>query len=412
MFVGEASEALREIARRVASLLEALGSQDLERVPDAWLVADFEMVFKACERLELESLRRLAELETRGLHSQDGHLSAASWLSDRQGISFTKASQKVLLARDLSKMDKTMDALRGQEITLDAARTLAFTRKEDPAVFLEAEPLLVQAAREQGPQGLARVCSAWRAHVSDRTLAQRAEEALFAKRRLHASRTLMGMVRVDGDLDPIAGDALLCALTSIVDAQTKTGDSFDQRSAVQKRADALGEICIQHLDRSDRPKIQGERPHVGLLVDLEMLKQLSSGAGIAELEHAGPVSTGIARQIACDPVLNRIVMGPGSEPLDVGRKTQVVPPPMRRALVARDRSCRFPGCDRPPPWCDAHHVIHWADGGPTSLANLVLLCRRHHRLIHGPRGFGLRMDQGRPVFRRPDGSMLEDRGPP
>jgi Domain of unknown function DUF222./HNH endonuclease. len=366
------------------------------------------------ERLELESLRRLGEIEARGIHGQDGHLSAASWLSDRQGISFTKASQKVLLARDLSKMDRTMEALRDGEIPLDAARTLAWARKQDPQSFSESEPLLVQAAREHSPQGLARVCSAWRAHAKEQGLGEGSDEELHARRRLHASRTLMGMVRVDADLDPTCGDALLSALGAITDAEAKgSGNEPDPRSPAQKRADALGEVCLQYLDRADRPKVAGERPHVGLLVDLEMLKEgLSSDSGIAELERAGPVGSAIARQVSCDSALTRIVLGASSEPLDVGRKTQVVPPPLRRALVARDRGCRFPGCDRPPGWCDAHHVIHWADGGPTSLTNLALLCRRHHRLIHGRRGFTLAMIQGRPVFSRPDGSVLEDRGLP
>ena len=398
----------------VEAFVAELGSQDLDRVPDAWLQADFELANRLCERLELESLRRLAEIEARGIYGRDGHLSTASWLADRQGVSFTKATQKVLLARDLSKMDKTMDALRSGDIPLDAARTLAFTRKQDPVSFAESEPLFVEAARQHTPQGLAKVCSAWRAQVSEQVVSEGSDEEVFAKRKLHASRTLMGMVRVDGDLDPLTGDALLCALGAITDAEAKgQNDQADRRSPAQRRADALGQVCLSYLDRSDRPKVAGERPNVALLVDLEMLKEgLSSTAGIAELDHSGPVGGAIARQVACDSALTRIVMGPGSEPLDVGRKTQVVPPAMRRALVARDRGCRFPGCDRPPGWTDAHHVVHWADGGPTSLQNLVLLCRRHHRLVHRPGGFGLVMTGGRPVFSRPDGSVLEDRGLP
>jgi hypothetical protein len=108
----------------------------------------------------------------------------------------------------------------------------------------------------------------------------------------------------------------------------------------------------------------------------------------------------------------RVVMAGASEPLDVGRRTPVVPPAMRRAVIVRDRVCRFPGCDRPHTWCDAHHVVHWADGGPTAVPNLVLLCRRHHRMVHRRGGFTLELLEGRPVFRRPDGSMLEDRAPP
>ena len=89
-----------------------------------------------------------------------------------------------------------------------------------------------------------------------------------------------------------------------------------------------------------------------------------------------------ARRLACDASVTRVVLDPASRPLDVGRRSRVVPPAIRTALVVRDRGCAFPGCDRPPPWTDAHHVRHWADGGATSLDNLVLLCRRHHRTVH------------------------------
>jgi hypothetical protein len=121
---------------------------------------------------------------------------------------------------------------------------------------------------------------------------------------------------------------------------------------------------------------------------------------------------GLTRRLACDAAVLRVVLAAGSQPLDVGRRTAVVPPAIRRAVIVRDRPCRFPGCDRPQSWCDAHHVVQWADGGPTSLANLLLLCRRHHRTVHERGGFTLSLDDGYPVFRRPDGSVLEDRGPP
>jgi 5-methylcytosine-specific restriction endonuclease McrA len=90
----------------------------------------------------------------------------------------------------------------------------------------------------------------------------------------------------------------------------------------------------------------------------------------------------------------------------VGRRTPVISPAMRRAVILRDGHCRFPGCDRPHTWCDVHHVVHWAEGGPTALPNLLLLCRRHHRMVHQPGGFRLELVDGRPVFRRPDGMAL------
>jgi hypothetical protein len=163
--------------------------------------------------------------------------------------------------------------------------------------------------------------------------------------------------------------------------------------------------------------VGGERPHISITVDLATLEgRLPTPGSGAELEDAGPISSEAARRMACDASVSRVITRGSSEPLDVGRRTQVVPAGIRRAVVVRDRGCRFPGCDRPRGWSDAHHVVHWAHGGDTALSNLVLLCRRHHRLVH--HGFGLEMANGSPRFFRPDGTVLEDgsaleeRGPP
>ncbi len=116
--------------------------------------------------------------------------------------------------------------------------------------------------------------------------------------------------------------------------------------------------------------------------------------------------------MACDASITRVVMAGPSEPLDVGRRTPVVSAGLRRVVVLRDQGCRFPTCTRPHAWTDVHHIVHWADGGETSPHNLLLLCRPHHRLVHEG-GFRLELMNGKPLFRRPDGSVLEDgRAPP
>ena len=178
-----------------------------------------------------------------------------------------------------------------------------------------------------------------------------------------------------------------------------------------RRADALGELCRRWLDRADRPHVAGERPHLTVTVDADALRT-GGASGNGELDHTGPMTTELVRRLACDASVQRVVMGPRSEPLDVGRRTPVVPAAIRRAVIVRDRHCRFPGCDRPQTWCDAHHVLHWADGGTTDLANLLLLCRPHHGMVHRAAGFHLEVIDGRPVFRRPDGLILEERAPP
>jgi Domain of unknown function (DUF222)/HNH endonuclease len=280
-------------------------------------------------------------------------------------------------------------------------------RDVDPEAFTRSEPVLADAARIHTISELNRVLARWR-QLAEQTRGDEAENRLHARRGLYASVMLDGMTRTDGDLTPDVGESLLTALSAVIDAQVHSGGR-DERTPAQRRHDALGVICRAFLDSSDRPVVGGERPHVSLTVALETLQ---GGQGIAELDHSGPVGPRTARMLSCDASVRRVVLGPGSEPLDVGRKTPVVPPAMRRAVLLRDRHCRFPGCDRPKSWCDAHHVRHWADGGPTALSNLVLLCRRHHGLVHAKGGFSLELVNGRAVFKRPDGSVLLDRGPP
>jgi Domain of unknown function (DUF222)/HNH endonuclease len=266
----------------------------------------------------------------------------------------------------------------------------------------------VEAARIHSLNDLQRVASYWHQAV-EREHALSVDEKLREQRQLHASVSLLGMVRVDGNLDPETGETLLTALDAVLDAEARSRPQDDDRTPAQRRADALGEICRQWLDGAERPSVAGERPHVTVTVAAE---GLGDGPAISELDHVGPVGRATARRLACDASLMRVVMNGRSEPLDVGRRTPVVPPSMRRAVIVRDRHCRFPGCDRPHSWCDAHHVTHWADGGPTAASNLVLLCRRHHRSIHERGTFRLELVDGRPVFLRPDGSALEDRAPP
>ena len=148
-----------------------------------------------------------------------------------------------------------------------------------------------------------------------------------------------------------------------------------------------------------------------------LLNTLGGGAGTgtdrlfglgaaAMLTHTGPIGREAARLLACDAALHRVVLGPASLPLDVGRAQRTVSPAIRRALHVRDGGCAFPGCDRQPGWCTAHHITHWADGGETSLDNCVLLCRRHHATIHHTAWSIRAVPGGRPIFTRPDGTDL------
>ncbi len=401
------------------SVLEELRSETLPDLPDALVEEDFSELHRAVELLEAERLRRLAEIDRRRLFERDGHLSAASWLASRFKVAWGTAREQVRIARGLEEMPETRRALDEGELSLSAVRVLVAARDADPSAFERCERTLVEAARIHSIGDLQKVASYWRQAV-EREQALEGEEKLRERRRLHASVSLLGMVRVDGNLDPETGETLLTALGAVMDAEARSRGEEDDRTPAQRRADALAEICRQWLDGAERPKVAGERPHVTVTVGAGSLPGGAAAAAstpaaasrAGELDHVGPVSPETARRLACDASLMRVVMAGRSEPLDVGRRTPVVPPAMRRAVILRDRHCRFPGCDRPHAWCDAHHVVHWADGGATAVQNLLLLCRRHHRVVHERGGFRLELLDGRPAFRRPDGSLLDGRAPP
>ncbi|HEY2175541.1 MAG TPA: DUF222 domain-containing protein, partial [Mycobacteriales bacterium] len=159
----------------------------------------------------------------------------------------------------------------------------------------------------------------------------------------------------------------------------------------------LIELARRALQTGDLPDSGGQRPQVTVTLDYDTLRKQ---IGTADLGWGGPVTPATARRIACDAQLIPVLLGGAGQPLDVGRASHTIPVGIRRALVARDRGCAFPGCDRPAAWCDGHHIQHWADGGPTALTNLVLLCGHHHRTIHH-HGWQARIVDGLPEFLPP-----------
>ena len=117
------------------------------------------------------------------------------------------------------------------------------------------------------------------------------------------------------------------------------------------------------------------------------------------------ISAARARWLACDAVVSRVVMGPDGTPLDYGRRHRIVPAGLRRAVVARDKGCVFAGCGARHWWADVHHLVHWINGGETSLTNSALLCERHHTKVH--HGFRVeRQPDGRWRTWRPDGTEI------
>jgi Domain of unknown function (DUF222)/HNH endonuclease len=396
----------RFLMSTLRSGLDELRSVELRFLSDGELDERLMEISRACGVLEAEKARTVAEVERGGSFSASGHLSVTSWVEHRTQTSWSEAARAVRTARALEHMPGVREALYEGDVSTSAVEQLVVAREAAPEEFSNAEEALVEAAKTLPVRDLRRAVAHWR-DVVDAGAAAKADRERYDRRGLHVSPLMDGMVRVDGNLDPETGQSLITALRSVTDAGARRGPK-DDRSPAQRRCDALGEITRAWLDRSDRPEVAGERPHLTVTLDLETLQGRTGRR--CELDEAGRISASSARRIACDASVSRVITRGASEPLEVGRTTRVVPASLRRAVVVRDHECRFPGCDRPAPWCDAHHVIHWADGGPTDLSNLVLLCRRHHRAVH--EGFGLKMTDAGPVFTRADGSALEDRAPP
>ncbi|HEU4529006.1 MAG TPA: DUF222 domain-containing protein [Actinomycetota bacterium] len=388
------------------SATDELRAQDLRSLADDELAADLDEIERAVRVLEAERARRLAEFERRGAQQDDGFLSVSAWLVARHRLAPSTAARRVRVARAMASMPRSAEASSAGELSEAPVGLLASARESHPEAFARTEEALVQAARTLPISSLRSVVAYWR-QAQDLAEAQADEDERYGRRRLHVSPTLSGMVRVDGDLDPEGGQMLLTALRAVMDADAHAQRGLEFRTPAQRRADALGEICRAWMDSGDRPVVLGERPHVLVTLDLEALE---GRAGRSELADVGPVTPETARRLACDARVSRIITDGGSQPLDVGRSSRVIPPALRRAVIVRDGGCRFPGCGRPPSWCDAHHVRHWADGGRTALDNLVLLCRPHHRAVH--RGFRVQMVDGVPVFSRAGGASAPDGAPP
>ncbi len=175
----------------------------------------------------------------------------------------------------------------------------------------------------------------------------------------------------------------------------------------QRRADALVRMAEGYLSGAQEGN-GGDQFLVHVHTDMETLKASGTG-GESEIEDGRNVSAETSRRLSCDAGVVHWLENHKGEPLSVGRKTRSIPPAIRRALKRRDHGCRFPGCTHSR-FVDAHHITHWADGGETSMLNLVLLCRRHHRLVH-EEGFGVHSQLGGQVyFTDPSGNSLPNNG--
>ncbi len=342
-------------------------------------------------RFDARLAASLAELDASGEWGLDGSATCQAWLRQHGRMTGSAASAKLKTARRLRFLPRTAEALAAGEISSDHVRVIANGTdlgeslgpydEIDPdraaQLVADGEEIFVEAARKLDPGRLRKVVTHWR-HAVEPQVVVADETTALCRRKLHMSQTLEGTYILDAELDSEGGAVVKTALDSLMSPDPVDGPRC---TASRRRADALVELARQGLDSGQLPTSGGEKPHLSVLVPLDTL-EARAGAPAAEFDTGEPLSGEAARRLACDAGISRIITDGYSQALDVGRKTPTIPPAIRRALVVRDRGCAWPGCDRPPGWCDAHHLVHWANGGTTSLDNTVLVCRAHHTKLH------------------------------
>jgi hypothetical protein len=354
----------------------------VEKLATCEAETDVARLSQLVERLEYQRLRAVAALDRSGAWRADSALTTASWLRASCRLTHGAAAAAVRLARRLESLPVTAAAFEAGNISRRHAQVIAEAYTPERADALtDVESELVDVARRVHPQELRSLVSYVTDAIDGDGGAATANQE-YARRRLHVSRMLDGMVAIDGLLDRDSGELVLTALHAAMD----TPQVGDMRSSAQRRADALVDLCQVGMTKVATGPGRAKRPQVNVAVGVEVLER-RAGVDLARRVHAeaanvGQLAAETLRRIACDAGIARVITQGDSQPLDVGRTTRTVPSALWRALVVRDGGCVAPGCDRPPGWCDAHHRAHWADGGETSLENCELRCRRHHRAVH------------------------------
>ena len=399
---------LSESLALVRDAVSALQSEDLHGVDSGSLLTDVADMRRLVDQVEGEWLRRVGEVHGRGAAQVVGAGSTKAFLRGTCLVSPAEASKAVDTATALrTTCAATAEAVAGGVVGIGQAQVIAKVITDLPSALpedtrLDGERVLLEHAAALNPAELARAGRYFASRVDPHGVAR--DEAEQRERSgITFASTLYGAGIARGDLDP-ESLAVICAAIEPLSGPQPGADGVDRRTPARRRLDAVVEVMRHHLDCQQPPDVRRPGAHLTVVTGAGTLKGEPGGSS---LDWGGVVSGETTRRLACDASVTPVTVGPLGQVLDVGRRTRTVNAPIWAALVVRDRHCAFPGCDTPAGRCDAHHITHWADGGPTSLTNLVMLCRYHHQRVlhdedHEDR-WTVRVDDdtGRPVFTPP-----------
>jgi hypothetical protein len=375
---------------------------ELDRLGDE--IAELALHLDAATARLLDLIR---DFDVRGGWNH-GFRSCAHWLNWRVGLELGAAREHVRVACSLGSLPRLRDALAGGELPYSKVR--AITRVATP----ETEEQLLAVGKAGTACHVERIVRGWRR--VDRLAESREDARRDKARALHVYQSEHGMVMIRGRLTPEQGAVVMQALAAARETLYRTerdtpppvwpeNAPAETPSVEQQQADALALLAEAALRHELDPGASGERYQVVVHVDASVLVD-ANAPGQSVLDGGTHVPAGTSQRLACDA--SRVIMRhePDGRVTEVGARTRTIPPAIRRALHHRDRGCRFPGCELP--FGQGHHIRHWAQGGPTTLSNLAMRCRRHHRAVH-EEGYQVeRRADGALRFRRPDGRALPD----
>jgi hypothetical protein len=339
------------------------------------LAAELRVIRHCQDLLELDFAETAANFSKTQEYEEQGSVSPIDWIRHHCRMSSSAVWGSVAVGDHLADLPRSVEAVESGEIgyahlTLMARTADALQGSSTAAPFEETQ--LLEKAREFSVGRLWHFCHHLR-HALDPEGFTAEQNRATQERSLKLSSCEDGTLLLEGWLDNLGGAALRSALEPLA---LPHGD-HDERNREQRNGDALVEIITHAQDAGSLP----QRPHLQVTASLDTLRGLA-GAPAGDMEYALPVAAETVQRLACDGTITRVVLGPESVVIDVGRARRVVAGAARRALASRDGHCRWPHCDRPASWSDAHHVIHWSKGGETDLSNMVLLCHRHHWMAH------------------------------
>lgn len=355
---------------------DALGAADAD-VRAGWVVG----LQQLADAVAAASVTAVEAFDAHGdgqvLH---GAASTAAWLRGALRVTGAEASQRVRIARaSRDLLDEPLERLRSGSITYDHLTAIERGVRHLPAADQSAAVTLLTDLALQVPVAEVRAAGRHLQFVTDPDGALAESQRQFDRRYLTMAPLMDGMTALDGLLD--AESAAL--LTSALQPFLVPADAHDTRTASQRRADGLMQIVQSATDQALLPTVGGQRPQLHVVIDPRAGRNTPLPPGRLDQSPGATWLTpaGVAR-VACDAQLTALLLNTSGTVVDLGRTQRLFSPGQRRLLAARDCGCRFPGCDRPPAHTDAHHVIPWLDGGRTDVANAILLCRHHHRLVH------------------------------